>query len=359
MALGEDAARAVRAGEELDTAALEGALAAKIPGLTGPLAVEQFPSGHSNLTYLLRMGGRELVLRRPPFGARAVSGHDMGREMRVLSALHPVYPRAPRPLAFWGEDSPLGVPFYVMERVRGVILRGSRGDGRLSPEVMRGLSEGFVDALGELHAVDAAAAGLGDLGRGEGYAARQVSGWTQRYEKARTDEVPEIEAAARWLASNVPADSGACLIHNDFKYDNLVLDPAELTRIVAVLDWEMATVGDPLMDLGSSLGYWLDPDDEDELRVLPLGPTALRGNLGRRELVERYAERTGREVQGPVFYYVYGLFKLAGIAQQIYYRYVKGFTKDERFAAMIHGVQVLGRQAARAIEKGRIDRLGD
>ncbi|MHB8872501.1 MAG: phosphotransferase family protein [Myxococcaceae bacterium] len=355
-----DRSRAVRPGEELDTARLEGYLRAKLPDFTGPLSVEQFPSGHSNLTYLLEAGGTQWVLRRPPFGTRVKTAHDMGREFRILSGLRPVYPKVPRPLVYCEDLEVIGAPFYVMERVRGVILRGSNPKvaAAIAPESMRTLSTVLVDTLAELHAVDVVAAGLGDLGHPEGYVRRQVEGWTRRYFDAKTDEVPQIEQAAAWAAHHLPPESGAALIHNDFKYDNLVLDPADLTRIVAILDWEMATVGDPLTDLGTTLGYWQDPDDPEEHKLLPFGPTLLPGNLTRPEVVERYAKVSGRDVSGVLFYYVFALFKIAVIAQQIYKRYVEGFTKDERFAAMIMGVNILGQQAARAIERGRITGLG-
>jgi aminoglycoside phosphotransferase (APT) family kinase protein len=215
-----------------------------------------------------------------------------------------------------------------------------------------------VDGLADLHAVDFEAAGLADLGRPQGYVSRQVDGWAERWRKAKTDEVPDVERAAAWLAGRRPPESGAALLHGDYKYDNLVLHPRELARIVAVLDWEMATVGDPLMDLGTTLAYWVDPEDDPALRILPGGPTTLPGNLSRAGVVERYAGRGGREVPDPAFYYVYGLFKVAVIAQQIYARYRQGLTRDPRFAAMLDGVRLLGRQAARAIERGRIDRLG-
>jgi aminoglycoside phosphotransferase (APT) family kinase protein len=209
--------------------------------------------------------------------------------------------------------------------------------------------------------VDYRAAGLEDLGRPEGYAARQVEGWTERWRKSRTDDVPDLDRAAAWLAANLPpespAESGAALIHNDYKYDNLVLHPQDLGRIVAVLDWEMATLGDPLMDLGTSLGYWMDPDDAPELRLLPGGPTTLPGNLSRGEVVERYAARSGRDVSDILFYYVHGLFKIATIAQQIYFRYRQGLTHDERFANLIGAVKILGRTASRAMETRRIDHL--
>jgi aminoglycoside phosphotransferase (APT) family kinase protein len=355
-----DASHAVRSGEELDLAALAAHLQAHLEGFRGPLVVEQFPSGHSNLTYLLRAGERELVLRRPPFGTRVKTAHDMGREHRILAGLCRVYPKAPRPLLYCTDPAVIGAPFYLMERVRGVILRGlqPKAAAGLAPAAMRRLCEGLVDGLVELHAVDFAAAGLGDLGHPEGYVRRQVEGWTRRYFDAKTDEVSELEAVAAWLPGHLPPDSGAALIHNDYKYDNVVLDPGDLTRIVAVLDWEMATVGDPLMDLGTSLGYWIDPDDPPGLRLLPFGPTALPGNLSRAEVVARYAARSGRNVEDILFYYVFALLKIATILQQIYQRFVEGHTKDPRFATLIAGVRVLGSVAARALELGRIDRLG-
>lgn len=353
---GVDRAAPVRPGEELDAAALQAYLRTHLPGVEGPLRVEQFPSGFSNLTYLLRLGERELVLRRPPPGADVRGGHDVGREFRVLSALHPVYGKVPRPLLFCADAAVPGAPFYLMERVRGVILRGRPPPGvELGPERMRAVCLAAVDTLAELHAVDWRAAGLEGVGRPEGYVERQVSGWTERWSRARTDDVPEMEAAAEWMAAHRPPESGAALIHGDFKYDNLVLDPADPTRVRAVLDWEMATVGDPLMDLGTSLGYWAEPGDPPEL--LQFGLTHLPGNLDRQGVVERYGERSGRDVSGALFPYVYGVFKVGVIAQQIYARYRKGHTRDPRFGGLIHVVRACGRMAARAVERGRISGL--
>ncbi|MFQ5350612.1 MAG: phosphotransferase family protein, partial [Thermoanaerobaculia bacterium] len=261
----------VREGEELDLERLAAFLAQQLPDPVDALEVEQFPRGFSNLTYLLRVGSRELVLRRPPFGAAIKSAHDMGREHRILSCLSRVYDKAPAPLVFCDDPEVLGAPFYVMERVEGVILRPRMPAAlRPPPERMATIAGGFVDTLTELHAVDFAAAGLGELGRPEGYVRRQVDGWTGRYDEARTDEIPEMTRVATWLDGRAPAESGAALIHNDFKYDNLVLDPDRGTRVIAVLDWEMATLGDPLMDLGTSLGYWVDPSDPPELQALAL-----------------------------------------------------------------------------------------
>lgn len=353
-----DASRPPRSGEELDAGPLRDWLAAHVPDLAGcnePPVIEQFPGGHSNLTYLVRCGERELVLRRPPFGSKVKTAHDMGREHRILSRLWTVYPKAPRALAACDDLSVIGAPFYVMERVRGVILRHQKlpPGMELPPETMRRLSEAAVDGLAELHAVDFAAAGLGDLGRPQGYVERQVNGWHERWRNSRTDDIPDVDRAFSWLAEHLPPESGAALIHNDYKYDNLVLAP-DLSRIVAVLDWEMTTVGDPLMDLGTSLGYWIDPDDDPGLRMLPAGPTTLPGNLTRAEVAERYAERSGRDVSGILFHYVYGLLKISVIAQQIYYRYKQGLTHDERFAGLIDAVRLFGRQAAGAIERGRL-----
>ena len=354
-----DRTKAVRRGEELDAARLEAYMAGRITGLGSPLVIEQFPSGHSNLTYLIRAGEQEMVLRRPPFGAHKIkSGHNMNREFQILSGIYPLYKKVPKPLLYCDDESVLGAPFYIMERAKGVILRIVPPEGmELSEEAMRRLSEVFTDTLVEIHAVDYHSAGLDDLGRPEGYVERQIKGWTERYINARTDDIPDMERAARWLAENMPAQSGVSLIHNDFKYDNLVLDPGDLSRIIAILDWEMATIGDPLMDLGTSLGYWVDPDDPDEMQMIKQCLTTLPGNLSRSQIVARYAEKSGRDVSHMLFHYVYALFKIAIIIQQIYYRYAKGFTKDERFANLIIGVNILSKTAALAIEKGRIDRL--
>jgi acyl-CoA dehydrogenase len=342
-----DTARPVRAGEELDLARLEPYLRQVFPGSNGHVEVEQFPGGHSNLTYLIRLGGREVVLRRPPFGSKVKSAHDMGREVRVLSKLAPVYPRAPRVLSFCEDEQVLGAKFYLMERIPGVIVRRKLPPGfTLDPATVRRLSESIVDTLAELHGLDYQKIGLGDFGNPQGYAERQVSGWTKRYKDSQTDDVPDMETVAAWLAANIPPSPPAAIIHNDFKYDNLVLDPADLTRIIGILDWEMSTLGDPLMDLGTTLCYWVEAGDSELLKTIAFGPTMLPGSLTRREVVERYAEKSGRQPAGIVFYYCFGLFKTAVVVQQIYYRYKQGLTKDERFARLIDGVWIMARQAA-------------
>jgi aminoglycoside phosphotransferase (APT) family kinase protein len=350
-----DSARAVRPGEELDVAKLEQFLGTL--GIAGPVTVEQFPSGHSNLTYLVRAGAsegsRELVLRRPPFGTKVKSAHDMGREYNILQHITKYFP-VPQPITKYDDPSLLGAPFYLMERLRGVIVRKVAPPPLAdSPEVARGLSESFADTLARLHQLDWRAAGLGDLGKPEGYVERQVTGWTKRYHDARTDEIPEMEWLAGWLAERIPKESGAALIHNDYKYDNLVLAPDDLTLIIGVLDWEMSTIGDPLMDLGTALSYWIEANDPDELQAVAMVPTTLLGTLTRAELAERYARAVGRDVGDLLFYYVFAQFKNCGVVQQIYYRWKQGLTHDPRFEAMLLAVRILSSTAKRAAQLGR------
>ena len=346
-----DAPRPVRAGEELDLPRLAAFL--REQGLSaGDLSQEQFPKGHSNLTYLVRAGGREYVLRRPPVGSKVKSAHDMGREARILLKLQPVFPLAPRVVAVCDDASVLGAPFYLMERIRGLILRGPEPRGiAISPEQAREVGVAFARTLARLHAVDHRAAGL--EGKPQGYVRRQVEGWTKRWVDARTEDVPEVDAIARWLSERIPAESAAAFIHNDFKYDNLVLDPADPARVVGVLDWEMSTVGDPLMDLGTALGYWVEEGDAEPLKAFAFGPTFLPGSLTRAEVVEEYAGAAGRELPPMLFYSCFALFKTAVVAQQIYRRYVEGLTRDERFAALGLGVRILAQTAVAATELGR------
>lgn len=351
-----DRPAAVRPGEELDADRLAAYLQAHLPDADGPLTIEQFPGGMSNLTYFLRLGRRELVLRRPPFGANIQGGHDMSREYRILRALVETYPKVPRPLLRCDDSTVIGAPFYVMERLRGVILRPPLPPGRvIPPATMRGICHALIDGLAELHALDYARAGLSDLGKPDGYTARQVAGWTKRYRNARTDDCPDLEPIVAWLAAHTPAHSDAALIHNDYKYDNLILDPADLTRIVGVLDWEMATLGDPLTDLGTTLAYWIEPDDPPALQQM--GLTTLPGNLDRQQLIQRYAERSGRAVEDSLFAFIYGVFKNSVIVLQIYARYRQGHTRDPRFAALIEIVRAYTSVAERAIAQGRISGL--
>ena len=355
-----DQSRAVRSGEELDDGRLRAYLGKTLDEDIGQLDIEQFPGGHSNLTYLIRWqletgDMREYVLRRPPFGSKVARAHDMGREYRVLDKLSQAYPKAPRPLLFCQDHDVLGTDFYLMDRVRGVILRrdppaGLSIDTTLATQLCRVL----IDALVELHALDYQALGLGDLGKPAGYIERQVTGWTKRYSASQTDDVPAVDEVAAWLAEHMPARGIAALIHNDFKFDNVILDAHDLTRIVGILDWEMCTLGDPLMDLGTSLGYWVEAGDHPILRELRFGPSLLPGMMNRAQVAEYYAEKSDRDLSDMVFFTAFGLFKIAVVVQQIYYRYAKGLTKDRRFAQLNVAVQALCEQAREVISRDRI-----
>jgi len=345
----------VRAGEELDLVRLGPFLRNHFPDDTGSLSFAQFPSGHSNLTYLVCLGDHQMVLRRPPFGSKVKTAHDMSREYRVLSKLHLIYPQAPKALLCCEDASVLGCPFYLMERVQGIILRRDPPEGLgADAETARELSEAFVDNLARLHGLDYSTIGLADLGKPHGYLDRQVEGWIARYHGSRTHDLPEVGRISVWLNERRPREAPYTLIHNDYKYDNVVLDPADITRIVGVLDWEMCTIGDPLTDLGTALAYWVDPEDPEELQNIRWGPTTVPGTLTRRELVSRYAQITGRDVSSIVFYRVLALFKVAVIIQQIYYRYHQGLTRDARFAALPEIIKVLLCAAVRSAEDGSL-----
>ncbi|MGA9544993.1 MAG: phosphotransferase family protein [Candidatus Sulfotelmatobacter sp.] len=349
-----DNAVAVRAGEELDLARLGAYLGRHFDG-PGPLAVEQFPAGHSNLTYRVTWGSREFVLRRPPFGSQVKSAHDMGREYRVLSRLRETYPVAPKVILYCDDLSVLDAPFYLMEPIRGVILRRELPAGLLlSPPVAQKLSEAFLDNLARLHAVEYDKIGLDDLGKPQGYLERQVRGWIERYHNSATHDLPEVGSISAWLTHHLPVSSDATLIHNDYKYDNVVLDSNDITKILGVLDWEMCTLGDPLSDLGTTLAYWTDPDDPEELREIYAAPTTIPGTLTRAHLAQRYAQTTGRDIHDMVFYLAFARFKVAVIVQQIYYRYARGLTHDERFATMPQRVPILMRASLQCAESGSI-----
>ena len=305
--------------------------------LEGSPEVRQFIGGASNLTYLLRYaggrasGGRDLVLRRPPAGTKARGAHDMHREHDLQAALAPVFPLVPAMVAYCGDAEVIGSEFYVMERVEGTILRRDVPPGLgLDPDGVNALCRNAIDTLVTLHDVDLETSGLASLDRGDGYVRRQVEGWSGRYRRARTPDVGDFEATMAWLDAHQPPDRRHVLIHNDFRFDNLVLDPADPTRVVGVLDWELATVGDPLMDLGSALAYWVEGDDDPAFLAIRLQPTHTPGMLTRAEVVARYAAVRGLEVTSEqwLFYDVFGAFRLAGIAQQIYYRFHHGQTSN-------------------------------
>jgi aminoglycoside phosphotransferase (APT) family kinase protein len=336
-----DVEKRTRRGEELDVTAVTAWLASRVPGLTGTPRVTQYSGGASNWTYRVQYDAHDLVLRRPPAGTKAKGAHDMAREYRIQHALAPQFPRVPKMVALCDDESVLGVPFYVMGRVDGVIPRKEMPTP-VTSETARKLCESAIDTLVELHAVDVEKAGLASLNKGPGYCRRQIDGWTERYERARTWNVPRFTRVIAWLDAHTPSDVGQCLIHNDYRLDNLVLDPDEPSKIRAVLDWELATVGDPLMDLGSSLAYWVESTDGFLFRTTRRQPSHLPGMLTRRGLIDAYLARSGRHVDDFRFYEVYGLFRLAGIAQQIYYRYHHGQTKNPAFRffwVLVHALE--------------------
>jgi aminoglycoside phosphotransferase (APT) family kinase protein len=319
----------------------------------GVPAVRQFPGGASNLTYLLEYDDRDLILRRPPSGVKAKSAHDMRREFTIQSKLEPVFGLVPGMVAFCDDQDVIGSDFYVMERLDGTILRRDLPDGLdLSPEQARTLCTNFLDVLVELHQVDPSKAGLDDLGRGAGYVARQVRGWSDRFRKARTDNVGDYERVMAWLAERQPDDVATTVIHNDFRLDNVVLDADDPLRVIGVLDWEMATLGDPLMDLGGALAYWIQADDDEAFRAIRRQPSHVPGMLSRAEMVDYYTSRMGLSVTRKQwrFYEVFGLFRLGVIAQQIYYRYHHGQTTNEEYARFLPVTTYLEQRCNRLID---------
>ena len=355
----------IRAGEELDTATLDRYLRKRLAAQcsefdpTLPIKIEQFPGGHSNLTYLIRYGDQEFVLRRPPVGPVAPTAHDMPREYKLLSVINPQFPLAPRPVLLCEDVSILGVPFYLMERRHGFIVRFKVPDqiGE-NPGLRRRLSETIVDTLVALHAVDIQATGIVNIGKPEGFVTRQVHGWADRWQRSKTGELPSMDQVIQWLADRIPCDSGsATMVHNDFKLDNLMLADDEPSRVVAVLDWEMCTVGDPLVDVGLALTYWTmqggskgAANQNSSLRALTSGP----GWMTREEIIERYETKTGRDLSRIAFYETFARFKVAVVIQQIYFRYVRGQTHDERFRNFDELVRALTAEALELAQESGI-----
>ncbi|MBZ4394470.1 phosphotransferase family protein [Myxococcus sp. MISCRS1] len=348
-----DSPSSVRAGEELNVPAVDAWLKKQVPTLEGLPTVTQFSGGASNWTYRLKYPKRDLILRRPPAGTKAKSAHDMSREYRVQKALRPAYPFVPEMVALCQDASVIGADFYVMERIEGIIPRANMPRGmNLSAGETRKLCVNVIDKLLELHAVDAQAVGLSSLGKGAGYPRRQVEGWSDRYEKARTWNVPSFKYVRDWLKDHIPDDIATCVIHNDWRFDNVVLDPGEPTQVIGVLDWEMATLGDPLMDLGSALAYWVESDDDFFMRATRRQPTHMPGMMSRREVVDYYLQRSGLKPASWTFYEVFGIFRLAGIIQQIYYRYHHKQTRNPAFKNFWTLVTYYDWRCKRLIKKG-------
>jgi aminoglycoside phosphotransferase (APT) family kinase protein len=347
----------VRKGEELPEIPLKKYLKEinLINSLESDLQVEQFTHGYSNLTYLLKIENKEFVLRKPPKGA-IKRGHDMSREFKVQSALAKAFSKVPKMHGFSNDASVLGSDFYIMQKMEGVILNYAAAKSRsISIDDYKKIANSWLDTLVELHNVDYTSIGLSDLGKPEGYVERQVSNWGKQYLKAKTEEFPEANLVMDWMQENQPKKYNHCLIHNDFKYDNVVFKDDTWQEVSAVLDWEMATLGDPLMDLGTSLGYWTVATDHDFVKQGIPSPTIFEGNPKRSEIAQMYLEKSGRTTDNLVFYYVFGLFKIAVIAQQIYFRFSKGWTTDPRFANLNKAAELCCKLALKSIKTKSID----
>lgn len=351
-----DPAGDVRAGEEVDLAKVTAFLQAAGMKLDGEPQIKQFPGGASNLTYMLSYGTQDLILRRPPFGHIAKSAHDVVREAQIMKALKPVYPAVPDVYAICDNPDVIGAPFYVMQRLVGIIPRQNLPkELNLDAAQTRQLCFNVLDKLIDLHMLDPKAAGLDALGKGEGYVARQVDGWSKRYRAARTEDVGDFESVMSWLAEKQPKQEVAIrLIHNDFRFDNVVLDLNDPLKVIGVLDWEMATLGDPMMDLGSSLAYWVQADDDMFMKGSRRQPTNAPGMLTRHEVIDYYGQRTGWSVANFDFYEVYGLFRLAGIVQQIYKRFKEGNARNPVFATFGPFAHYLGQRCEGIIAKSKL-----
>ena len=334
----------VRAGEELDWAALNRYLKKVIPNLRGDATVSQFAGGNSNLTYRLKYPHDDLVVRRPPFGTKASSAHSMIREYRIMTCLKPIFPSVPETLHYSDDETIIGSEFYVMRKVEGQLIKNTLPvEWNFTPRDSRDFCIRFWEKLIELHQVDYIQAGLGDFGKPEGYVERQVTGWNRRFERVITPDVDHFASVRQWLETSMPQESGRhSILHGDYRIDNVILDKHKSHNILAVLDWEICALGDPLMDLGSSLAYWTQADDPVELRSLVMQPSAAAGMLTRREILDLYQENTGMITSDFTFYMVYGYWRVAVILQQIYYRYFQGQTQDERFKTFGVTAQQLG-----------------
>lgn len=344
-------AQAVRAAEGLDWPRLAAWLRQQLPSRSIPgldlsrdIEVAQFPGGHSNLTYLVRFGQTELVVRRPPFGPVAPTAHDMAREYRWLAAVHPFFPLAPKPFVLCEDTGVIGSIFYVMERRRGLVVRHEEPAEVANPATRRRVSQALVEALADLHAIDVSTGALSTLGKPAGFVGRQVRGWTERWQRSKIDELPAMDDLGAWLQAHLPPDPTPTIVHGDFKLDNVMLDERDVGRLVAVFDWEMSALGDPLVDLGILLTYWSHTRPGDASDALA-SVTNRNGWFTRDEIIECYSQRTGRDVSALGFYETFASFKVAVIIQQIYFRYASGQTDDPRFAHFAARVEQLAREA--------------
>ena len=346
-----------RDGEKLNIDSINAYLKAHNPDLGAITEVAQFPGGYSNLTYSVKLGETFGVLRRPPVGAKNISrGHDVAREFGILMALkNAQFTKMPQPLLLCTDETVIGAPFYVMQRVEGIILRPlntKKIAQTINSETFQKISEALCDALVELHDIDIYSTGLINIGKPEGYILRQIEGWYKRYQASKTEKIERVDEIYAWLIKNLPIEQSPVLLHNDFKYDNIVLNSKNIFQIDAFLDWEMTTVGDPRMDVGTTLSYWSEITDDSFAKSFNI--TWLPGNLTRQEFAQRYVQKSGRDLSEIVYFYVFGLFKNAVVMQQIYKRFLLGTTTDARFAQLIHGVHALLLRAENAINKNAL-----
>ena len=352
-----DKAINVRKDEALDLTSLREYLNNELK-INSEIQIFQFPSGFSNLTYLIKTKQKSFVLRRPPHGVNIKSGHDMKREFKILSQINNHFLKVPEPIIFCSDKSVIGDEFYIMEKVEGVIFRGSNLKLNMPRKnEIYNLVKAFIETFSEIHSLKYKDIGLQNFGKPDGYVKRQIKGWIKRYNNSKTDYYKGIEETIDWLSKNTPSSSSPCLIHNDYKFDNLMFNIETNIKLNAVLDWEMSTIGDPLMDLGTSLGYWIHESDPDIIKKMNFNITHIEGMPTRTELVNMYGELTGRSVRNILFYFIFGLFKISVIVQQIYCRFKKGLTKDIRFSELNKCVELLGIMSLQAIQKRKIDYL--
>ena len=342
----------LRPDERFDEAQLQRYLRGKLPGAENAMTLRQFAGGKANLTYLLTFGESvEYVLRRPPLGTYAPSAHDMGRENRVLSVLPDAFPFAPRVYHYCEDEAVIGAPFIIMQRCHGTVIRGVMpAQYAANPNAPQLLSRALVDTLAAFHVVDYEALGLSRLGRPDGFIKRQVEGWWRRWNAAAPDENPHVSQIYRWLAHHLPESSYHSLVHNDYKLDNTMFDADDPARVVAILDWDMCTLGDPLSDLGTLLTYWTQPGDSEPVRAIGAMPAGDYDFYSREQILNRYAEQSGRDLSNIQFYHLLGIFRLLVILQQIYIRYLQGYTQDQRFAALGDAVSGLTEWALDLLE---------
>ena len=333
--MSQDRPGEIRSDERFDEEALAGYLRTHVPELEGDMVVEQFHGGSANLTYAVTIGATECVLRRPPLGPVAPRSHDMRREFRGLDALAPLYPHSPRPIHLCEDESVIGAVFFLMERRNGVVIRNEWPESLPDDErLRRRISESMIDALADLHCVDTSRPEVAGLGKPKGFLERQITGWAGRWERAKTRELTEMDALRDWLSSNMPESKQVSVLHNDYKLDNTIYDLEDPGRLVGVFDWDMVTLGDPLVDLGTLLGYWSQASDTGPRGATGTPVSKCPGFLTRAELTDRYQARTGFDVSHLAFYEIFALFKTAVVVEQIYVRWVKGQTKDSRFEAL-------------------------